>query len=163
MSGATQPHLPATHEPPVPQLTPHMPQLFWSAVRSTHWPLQSVKPAGQAHFPPLHAWPPEQTLPQPPQFCESVFSFTQLKPHATSGLVQLLTQLELWQKGEVPAHARPHTPQLFGSLASERHCPLQLEVPTGQAQAPLLQASPPVQASPHLPQLSGSVLVMTQA
>lgn len=53
-------------------------------------------------------------------------------------------------------------PQLFGSLVSERHCPLQLDVPTGHAQAPLLQASPPVQARPHLPQLSGSVLVMTQ-
>jgi hypothetical protein len=63
----------------------------------------------------------------------------------------------------VPAQARPHIPQLFGSLASERHCPLQLDVPAGQAQTPLLQASPPLHARPHLPQLSGSVLLMTQA
>jgi hypothetical protein len=62
----------------------------------------------------------------------------------------------------MPAQASPHLPQLLGSLSSERHCPSQLEVSGGQAQAPFAQASPLVQASPHLPQLSGSVPVSTQ-
>ena len=95
MSPATQPHLLATHVPSVPQLVPHAPQLPWSAVKSTHVPLQSVKPAGHWHLPPLHAWPPAHTTPQPPQFCVSVFSFTQLSPQATFGLVQVLTQLSV--------------------------------------------------------------------
>jgi hypothetical protein len=63
----------------------------------------------------------------------------------------------------MPVQALPQAPQLFGSLVSERHWPLQLEVSAGQAHAPLLHASPPVHASPHFPQFSGSVPVMTQA
>jgi hypothetical protein len=63
----------------------------------------------------------------------------------------------------MPAQVRPHFPQLFGSLSSERHCPLQLEVSGGQEQAPFAQAWPPAQASAHLPQLSGSVPVVTHS
>jgi hypothetical protein len=63
----------------------------------------------------------------------------------------------------MPMQALPQVPQLFGSLVSERHCPLQLEVSAGQAHAPLLHASPPVHARPHFPQFSGSVPVKTQA
>jgi hypothetical protein len=62
-----------------------------------------------------------------------------------------------------PEQASPHWPQLLGSLASERHCPLQLVVPLGHAHAPFVQASPPAQASPHFPQFSGSVPVMMHA
>ena len=59
--------------------------------------MQSVKPAGHKHLPALHALPPLQANagPQPPQFSGSVLSFTQLSPHATFGLVHVLTQLSL--------------------------------------------------------------------
>jgi hypothetical protein len=75
------------------QLTPHAPQLFGSAVTSMHCPLQSLKPAGHKHLPPLQDFPPPHASPQPPQFSGSVFSLTQLSPHATFGLVHVLTQL----------------------------------------------------------------------
>jgi len=56
----------------------HAPQLLGSAVKSTHWPLQLLNPAGHWHLPAAHAWPPVQALPQPPQLNGSVFSLTQL-------------------------------------------------------------------------------------
>jgi len=57
--------------------------------------LQSLKPAGHKHFPPLHDLPPLHASPQLPQFSGSVFSLTQLSPHATFGFVHVLTQLSL--------------------------------------------------------------------
>ena len=104
-----------------------------------------------------------QASPQPPQLAESVSTFTQLRPQATLVPVHRLTQASAWQNGVVPEQASPHLPQLFGSLSSERHWPLQLEVSVGQVQAAFVHAWPPPQVAPHLPQLSGSVPVTTQA
>ena len=163
MLPAAQAHLLARHVPKLPQLTPQAPQLAGFEVKSRHWPLQSVKPAGHRHLPALHALPPLHASPQPPQLSGSVPSFTQLWPHATSGALQLETQLWLWQNGVLPAQASPHFPQLSGSFWSDRHCPSQLEVSGGQAHAPFAQAWPPAQASPHFPQLSGSLPTMAQA
>jgi hypothetical protein len=79
------------------------------------------------------------------------------------GAVQVLTQASVWQNGVEPAHARPHLPQLFGSLSSDRHCPSQLEVSGGQEHAPFVHAWPPAHASPHVPQFNGSVPTKTHA
>jgi hypothetical protein len=95
MSPAAQVHLLATQRPFAPQLAPQAPQLSGSAVKSRHWPLQSVKPAGHRHLPPLHALPPAQLRPHAPQFSGSVFSLTQLRPHAAFGAVHVLTQSSL--------------------------------------------------------------------
>jgi hypothetical protein len=95
MSPAAHVHLLATQLPFVPQLVPQAPQLSESAVKSRHWPLQSVKPDGHKHLPLLQALPPVQLSPQAPQLNGSVFSSTQLSPHAEFGNEQALTQLSL--------------------------------------------------------------------
>jgi hypothetical protein len=93
ISPATQAHLLATQLPPLPQLTPQAPQLFASELRSRHCPLQFAKPAGHTHFPPLQLCPPPQATLQPPQLNGSVFSFTQLSPHARFGAEHMPTQV----------------------------------------------------------------------
>jgi hypothetical protein len=63
-------------------------------------------------------------------------------------------------------HFLPHDPQLFGSVDSLTHAPLQLESPEGQ---PLTHAEfeqsgvPPLQACPHEPQLLVLLVVSMQA
>ncbi len=54
----------------------------------------------------------------------------------------------------------PHTPQLATSVVSVLHTPPQSVCPAGQAQAPPLQALPPLHALPQVPQL---VLVLSAA
>jgi hypothetical protein len=82
VSPGAQPHVPALHTPPWPQLVPQAPQFAGSELTLTHCPLHAEKPAGQAQVPALHVCPPPQALPHPPQFCGSLDSSTQLRPHS---------------------------------------------------------------------------------
>jgi len=78
-------HLPAVHDVPPPQTTPHWPQFVLSFWKLTQLPLQRVSPVVQL------AWqvPFEQTslaaqtLPQPPQFVVLVWMLTHCPLHTT--------------------------------------------------------------------------------
>jgi hypothetical protein len=55
----------------------------------------------------------------------------------------------------------PHAPQLFGSLWSGMHAPLQYAWPAGQVHAPAMQVDPPPQTVLHEPQFALSLVKST--
>jgi hypothetical protein len=59
------------------------------------------------------------------------------------------------------AHALPHAPQFFGSLAVFTHDAPHLVSPEVHAQAPPEQTPPLPQLTPQAPQLLGSLLSLT--
>jgi hypothetical protein len=63
----------------------------------------------QAHTPPPQVSPAVQALPQPPQFCGSVCSSTQLVPQIVLGAGQVM-QLPLTQLWAI-TQATPQAPQ----------------------------------------------------
>jgi hypothetical protein len=87
----------------------------------------------------------------------------QLRPQATNGGPQALTQAPAWQNGVAAPQTSPHAPQFCGSLSSERQTPLQSAVPTGHAHAPVTQLRPAPHPLPQRPQLNGSDSMYTQA
>jgi len=133
-------HAEATQVPVPPawlHLLPQLPQLLASSVRLTSQPFaalpsQSLKPglhAEMAHFEDAHAGVPlaaAHALPHPAQFFTSVAVLTS---HPFAGLPSQsavlatvhfeTSQVELLQASTEPvaAHACPHDPQLFVSVA----------------------------------------------
>jgi hypothetical protein len=77
---AVQLHAPAEHVAPLPQATPHVPQLFGSDVRSRQIDPQLPCPAAQ-HAPAEHVVPAAQTRPHAPQLSGSDARTTQAAPH----------------------------------------------------------------------------------
>lgn len=67
-----QTHCPETHDAPVAQAVPHVPQLFVSLERSAHPPVHATSPVPQVQTPAMHVAPVPQTLPQVPQLKLSV-------------------------------------------------------------------------------------------
>jgi hypothetical protein len=63
-------HVPFTQVPFVPQLCPHVAQLFASVIKLTQPPLHSVSPAGHCdtHIPAEQSSPDGHGAPQAPQF-----------------------------------------------------------------------------------------------
>lgn len=81
----------------------------------------------------MQLWLAVQAFAQPPQFCGSVNTFTQV-------LLQRLVsgpqaQAPLRHEAPVP-HCLPQAPQLFGSALVLAHVPLQTVEPAGQAHTP---------------------------
>jgi len=77
--------------------------------------------------------------------------------------VQTGTQLPRWQSGALAGQTLPQAPQLFGSLRSWTHWPLQKLDPNGQAHAPDWQNWPAPQLRPQVPQFAGSLEVSVHA
>jgi hypothetical protein len=79
-------HVPLRHAEPAPHAFPHVPQLFLSALRLVHVPLQEVVGEGQPHWPFAHAVPPVHAIPQPPQLFGSFLVSMQAPAQSRSGL-----------------------------------------------------------------------------
>jgi hypothetical protein len=71
---AGQTHRPETHEPPIGQVLPHVPQFALSAERSAHDVPQSTVPIGQTHAPAVQVAVGGQALPHAPQLARSVWN-----------------------------------------------------------------------------------------
>jgi hypothetical protein len=146
---------------------PHLPQFEMSASSLTQAAPQLEKPAAQLtpQLPPAQAAEPlvgvGQVTAQSPQFCGSVPTLTQEPPQFFWFVGQLAIQLPPEQTSPEP-QARPHAPQLLGSLSVSTHAPLHLaklalhvmsHAPPRQMAAPFAGAS---QTWPQPPQLDGS-------
>jgi hypothetical protein len=140
---------------------PHVPQFWGSSSRWTQWSPQSVVPAGQTHLPFWQVSVGVHAVPHAPQWSGSARRSAQASPHAVNGLVQLETQVPLWQNAAAPLQARPHAPQFAGSLPSSLQTPLQSEVAEGHVHLPARQAWPLGHAVSQAPQLVGSADVST--
>jgi hypothetical protein len=82
---------------PAWQVMPHLPQSASEFRRSTHTPLQSVVPAGQAQFPLVQTRFPAQTWAQNPQFVLLVCRLTHALPHRARPTPQLGEQVPALQ------------------------------------------------------------------
>ena len=67
-----QAQVPETHDWPVGQARPHIPQLLRSVATLTQRPPQTVWPAGHAQTPAMQVCPLAQTLPHEPQLLASL-------------------------------------------------------------------------------------------
>jgi hypothetical protein len=120
---------------PLPQTTPHAPQLFGSVPVFVQVLPHFVSPEGQPHTPPLHAGRLlGHTLPQPPQLFGSEATVVQVLPHFVSPEGQPHTPP--LHVGKLLGHTSPQAPQLFGSVPVLLQMPLHPVSPEGQAQAP---------------------------
>jgi len=66
---------------PVAHVVPQAPQFWKLESRSTHMPLQSVRPTSQVHLPVTQICPAEHALSHAPQFAGSLPVSTQPPPH----------------------------------------------------------------------------------
>lgn len=138
------------------------PQSAGSVSVSTHTPLQSFPPFGQAHTLLPQTWPPVQTTPHMPQLLLSPFRFTQPAPHWVSAFGHVaMPQTPSWHTCMAP-HGMLQPPQFCAFDCVSTQMPLHKLWPTGHAHALLTQACPPVHAIPQPPQLAESLLVSTQ-
>ena len=144
-----------------PGVFPQAPQLFGSVFSETQVPLHETVPAAQLHIEPTQTWVAPQITEQLPQWLWSLPRLTHDWPHCTSGGVHWDTQVPCWQK-RFPAQTVLQPPQLFGSLITSWHAPLQNSWPEGQVHSPLVQVCPGPQALPQAPQLLLSLPVSTQ-
>jgi hypothetical protein len=136
-----------THDPPFPHAFPHAPQFLGSLVVSMH---PSVL---------QHVWPTPQL---------QIGLLQDVPPWGSS--VQHCPSMHV--SGDDVEQAKPHPPQLFGSLVVSMHAAPQQESPGehpetmqpfgGATHVPLLQESPGGQGKPQLPQLFGSLVVSVQ-
>ena len=132
-----------------------------STARSTHIPLQLVRPISHEHSPATHIRPAGQALPQRPQFIVSLLASTQRPPHINRPPEQPPQTPAL--QGCPTGQTLPHTPQLLMSDRAstqpgpQRSCaPAQPEIHRPIAASQL--GVPPVHRTPQAPQ---SVSVMT--
>jgi hypothetical protein len=104
------------------QALPHAPQLATSVCSSMQRPAHATVPAGHAQLPPTHVAPPVQLTPQPPQFAGLRVTSTQPFVHdivSAGHVVSHMPELQTWPT----AHAVPHAPQCFASLAVATQTP----------------------------------------
>jgi hypothetical protein len=111
------------------------PQFAGSVARSTQAVPHLVRPLPHTHCAMLQIWSAAQAVLQLPQWLESLFGSTQLLPHRTSGLVQLVTHCPSWHACML-GHAVPQLPQFAGSVSALTHMPLQTVVVPGQTMPP---------------------------
>src|SRR5580658_7364052 len=170
---------------------PHPPQLFGSLSVFVQ-PVgsgQQVSPVEHAgpvlhviegvHLLETHVSPSGQTLPHLPQSLLSLVVSSQPSPQHCKVPLHAGPPLHVmgdWQKPDEHVlsgpHARPHVPQLFGSLSvlvhpDGQHVSPSVQAapslhPTGGVQLPFWHIEPGPQAWLHMPQLSGSVCVSVQ-
>jgi hypothetical protein len=176
-------HIPPTHACVAEHIVAHVPQWFWSVVRS-------AQPLGQQVWPAMHAGPPLQvvcgmhlllvhvsvgahTRPQPPQFFGSLVVSVQPVAQHCCVPVQAGPPLQvgvhlLFTHIEPTGQALPQPPQFFASLVVfaqpvMQHCcmPLHAGPPLQVAvQAPPMQFVPAGHLFPQKPQFWESVLVV---
>jgi hypothetical protein len=131
------------------QVIPHAPQFCGSVIKLAQRPLHVVCPAAQRtwQFPPTHDSPAAHARPHIPQCRSSVRVSTHSSTAAPLSLAPPSPPLTLIEhRVSVAAHttshvpreqtcpaaqARPHAPQLAGSLVVETHCPLHASCPIG--------------------------------
>lgn len=126
--------------------------------------------SGHLQEPATHLSLPVHFTPQAPQLLSSEFRLTQEPPQLVEPVHITTHWPERQESAAVPPsttepteQAMVHEPQWSGSLEVSTHTPLQLVVPCGQPQVPLLHTWPAGQILPQVPQLSGSVAVLVQA
>jgi hypothetical protein len=152
-------HTPFEHTSPAGQTFPHAPQLAGSLCVWMQTLLQRV-PFWHWQTPAWHVVPAAHRALQPPQFALFVARSRQSPAHCVVPPVH-------WQLP--PTHVRPDAvlqvtpqpPQLFESVWSGTHAPLQYACPAGHAQAPFAQVEVPPHTLPQAPQLFLSVLRLT--
>jgi hypothetical protein len=115
--------VPFTHMLPMPQWTPHAPQLRGSLLVSVHWPMHVVSAALHVHIPFTHEAPVPQIVPQVPQSKGSVVRSTQALLQSVSPFPQINAQMPEEQTHPAP-HAIPQPPQFLGSLCVSVQTPL---------------------------------------
>jgi hypothetical protein len=123
---STLPQWPDTHAVPVPQTTPHAPQLFASACKSAQVDPQTNCPTGhtlERHIPLSQTSPVVQRIPHEPQCIASLCRSTQSVPHRVAPLEQAARHCPPIHVS-VSAHACPHAPQFAGSCDGSTHAPL---------------------------------------
>jgi hypothetical protein len=158
-----QAHALATHEAPLAQVVPHLPQFVRFVVVSTQAPFVPQAPWPAAHWqvPEKQNWLAGQTLPQEPQLIELPVVSTHEDPQSLSEPAHPLAHL-LCEHTMPAAQAVPHAPQFFASEVVSTQPVEHIVCPARQPQTPALHACPVRQMPPHLPQLAGSDEVRTQ-
>lgn len=111
-------------------MTPHPPQLLGSLRVLAHCPLHVASPLAHTQVPPKHVAVPPHAFPQAPQLSgsrsrlaqtplpQSVVAPPNPPPPQSAAHCRLLQTSPLGQ-------ALPQAPQLFGSLRTSTHAPLQ--------------------------------------
>ncbi len=147
--------VPALHSVPAAQRWPQLPQLAVALWVSTHAVPQRVSPAPHEQTLPAQLAPAAQGLLQAQQLFASVARSTQAPSQSVVGSPATVAQ-ELAQaprEQTVPdGHARPHPPQLSGSLWVEVQTPLQRVPPFAHWHVPPWQVVPPAHRVPQAPQ-----------
>ena len=163
---SVQTHFPATHDVPLPQNVPQVPQFDESDARSLQPSEQALYPGGQVQFPAMQGTPVEQMLPQKPQLFRSFTVSTQVVPQSAPPGQGSEMQAQLLKSTICPSgQATQVSPQSSVPLGQEQFPDagsLHTD-PTGQQTAP--QTSNPFgQMQVQLPgsTINGSVQVRSQ-
>lgn len=164
-------HSPALQTCPALHFVWQAPQNCGLLVRSTHVPLQFVRPSGQTQAASEQTKPSGHFFPQPPQLSGSVVRRTHSPPQSTLPL-ELPASLPLGlqlpavhapsRQTSPFAHFVPHAPQFSRSARMLVHWPLHSSCPAGQPQAPFKHSWLFAQTVPHAPQWFSLLFVSTQ-
>ena len=159
VSALLQAHWPLTQFEPNAQGVLHAPQLFGSALTSTHepWQLVSAPPASvlheSAHVPFTQTLPGGHTSPQAPQLLGSLCVSAHCPAHRIPPLAHW--HVPAWQV--VPAvHWVSQAPQLELSVCKSTHPRPHADCPAGQMHFPPIQSLLAPHALPQAPQLFAS-------
>jgi hypothetical protein len=133
------PQLLCEHTCVVAQTVVQEPQCKGSVTGSTHTPLQSRSPAGQAQAPFRHSWPPLHTLPQLPQLLASLVKRTHVPPHWFWPVGQPVERQAPATQASPAAQRTPQPPQFWNEICVSTHWLLQSVFPTSHAHPPAEQ------------------------